>query len=128
MELCPKRTVTFHLTVFWNLTNCSRIILAVTGGHNPVPMHCKYLETGCAVLRIWGSWPVIVKLFITRGCLFKNYGKDTSFHEFLPTHKVEAFVSLYLASKMQVFLSQSMFANPNQTDSRFIDVMSYICT
>lgn len=37
-----------------------------------------------------------------------------SFHLFLPVNKVKAFVSLYLASKMQAFSSQSMFANPNQ--------------
>lgn len=45
---------------------------------------------------------------------------------FLPMNEVKAFISLYLANKMQVCHSQSMSANTNQADNRFIDVISYI--
>lgn len=45
---------------------------------------------------------------------------------FLPMNKVKAFISLYLANKMQICHYQSMFANSNQADNGFIDVMPYI--
>lgn len=81
-------------------------------------------------MHFWRFWEADQQLlsFLLQEDVFKNDGKSMGFHLFLPMNKVKTFVSLYLASKMQTFHSQSRFANPNQADSRFIDVMSYTLT